>query len=103
MSARLSYSEVESISLSFKKFFQQSDRLWLFGSRADPSALGGDIDLYIETTLNLDEAIDQKIRFITELYYKIGDQKIDVVLNCTQTNYKLPIYEIARQQGVRLV
>ena len=103
MNVRLSSSEVESISLSFKKFFQQSDHLWLFGSRADLLALGGDIDLYIETTLNLDEAIDQKIRFVTELYYKIGDQKIDVVLNCTQTNYILPIYEIARQQGVQLV
>ena len=103
MNARLSSSEIESISLSFKKFFSQSDHLWLFGSRADPSALGGDIDLYIETTLNLDEAIDQKIHFITELYYKIGDQKIDVVLNCTQTNYILPIYKIAKEQGILLV
>ena len=103
MNVRLSSSEIESISLSFKKFFSQSDHLWLFGSRADPSALGGDIDLYIETTLNLDEAIDQKIRFVTELYYKIGDQKIDIVLNCIQTNYILPIYKIARSQGIQLV
>ncbi len=103
MNVRLSSSEVEAISLTFKKFFQKSDRLWLFGSRADPAALGGDIDLYIETTLELDEAIDRKIRFVAELYYKIGDQKIDAVLNCTQSNYILPIYEIARRLGVQLV
>lgn len=103
MTIRLSASEIDAISCSFKKKFQKEDHLWLFGSRANPSARGGDIDLYIETTLDEDVAIDQKIRFVTELYYKIGDQKIDIILNCTKANYTLPIYTIARQEGVLLV
>ena len=103
MRVRLSPSELEFIKTSFRKFFQKDDHLWLFGSRIDLSALGGDIDLYIETTLDADLAIDQKIHFVTELYYKIGDQKIDIVLNCTQENCILPIYTIAKKEGLQLV
>lgn len=103
MNIRLSPSEVDTISSSFKKFFSKSDHLWLFGSRANPSARGGDIDLYIETSLDEDTAINQKIYFVTELYYKIGDQKIDIVLNCTQANHTLPIHIVAKRDGIKLV
>lgn len=41
--------------------------------------------------------------FLTRLEQKIGEQKIDVVLNVLALKYRLPIYEIAIKEGIRLV
>ena len=80
------------------------DELWLFGSRADLSKKGGDIDLYIEThAKTVDEAIKRKTDFVWNLEQTIGEQKIDIVLNPLNFPYPLPIHEIAKIEGVRIV
>jgi len=48
---RLSSFEQNSIITNFKNYFPNS-KLYLFGSRADNTKKGGDIDLYIETTID---------------------------------------------------
>lgn len=101
---RLSTRIIDAISRSFLEHFLPDDKLWLFGSRLDLSKKGGDIDLYIETNIdNVDTAVDRKIAFLSNLKKEIGDQKIDVVLRIISSNYHLPIYEIAKSQGVRLI
>ena len=101
---RLSPFEVNAISSTFKLFFEPEDHLWLFGSRTRPEARGGDIDLYIETTIsNIALANSKKNHFLIELYITIGDQKIDVVLNNFSDSHELPIYAIAKKEGIQLV
>ncbi|MCE3230723.1 MAG: polymerase, beta domain protein region [Alphaproteobacteria bacterium] len=101
---RLAPSEVEAICETFRQFFAPEDHLWLFGSRANLKARGGDIDLYIETTIpDVSSVVDKKISFVTDLYDKIGEQKIDVVLRLLSSDFQLPIYDIAKQEGVQLV
>ena len=103
-SIRLASDEIDAICTAFRQFFLPEDRLWIFGSRVDPTARGGDIDLYIETHLqDAGACVGAKISFVTELYEKIGEQKIDVVLNLLSSNYKLFIYEVARTEGIQLV
>lgn len=101
---RLTDFEIKSIKELFVKNFSPGDHLWLFGSRVDDTQRGGDIDLYIETS-NKDIAavIKQKRKFLVELKMMIGDQKIDVVINTLITPTHLPIYDVARQNGVLLV
>ena len=53
----------------------------LFGSRTDNKNRGGDIDLFIRTQTGKNLNIKSKINFITDLILKIGEQKIDVVLD----------------------
>jgi len=77
--------------------------LWVFGSRANLNARGGDIDLYVETTLSADEAVERERWFVAELYDKIGEQKIDVVLRLRSSDFHLPIYDVAREEGIQLV
>ena len=100
---RLKPFEIEAICSSFRTYFGPEDHLWLFGSRVNPQARGGDIDLYIETLLDASTAVDKEGDFVFELYDKIGEQKIDVVLNLITRPYKLAIYEVAREEGVQLV
>lgn len=42
-----------------------------------------------------------KFSFITKLNIRLGDQKIDVVIKCDET--ELLIYKIAREEGIQLV
>jgi len=100
---RLTSFEIDAICESFRRYFAPEDHLWLFGSRVNPKARGGDIDLYVETILDASAAVDSDTAFAIELYEKIGEQKIDVVLNLVTRDYKLPIYEVAREEGVQLV
>lgn len=48
MTIRLEQSDLYSIIQTFKECFEESDHLWLFGSKVDSNKRGGDIDLYIE-------------------------------------------------------
>ena len=104
MTIRLTLSEIEAIQKAFKHFFPKEDRLWIFGSRVDPTKKGGDIDLFIETHLSDPQIINEvQLNFLIQLYHQIGLQKIDIViyrLSCPTTS---PIYDIARQEGIQLI
>lgn len=101
---RLSVSEVNAIKEAFGQHFASKDHLWLFGSRTNPEERGGDIDLYIETTIHPSaEALNRKISFVCDLYERIGLQKIDVVLNVVGSDFHLPIYDVAKSEGMKLV
>ena len=98
---RLTQFEIDAIVSSFYEFFKPEDNIWLFGSRADTSKRGGDIDLYIKTSIkDYSEAFYKKRDFSIKLQDIIGEQKIDIVLDLgTQ---ELPIYQIAKTTGVKL-
>ena len=101
---RLPRASVDAIIKSFKNNFAVADSLWIFGSRVDLSARGGDIDLYIETdNSNSSEMLNHKLNMISEIWQLIGEQRIDVVLHITTDKLDLPIYRDARNNGVKIV
>lgn len=101
---RLKPAAIDIIVNAFKQSFLQSDRLWIFGSRVDLNARGGDIDLYIETN-EIDTALitQRRVKFIHSVIKNIGEQKIDVIIKLNNDPLILPIYSIAQQDGVKLV
>jgi predicted nucleotidyltransferase len=72
----------------------------LFGSRVDDTRRGGDIDLYIETTLSPPDAFQRETQLAADLYRALGERKVDIVVNTGLR--ELPIYRVAREQGVWL-
>ncbi|HQY22668.1 MAG TPA: nucleotidyltransferase domain-containing protein [Gammaproteobacteria bacterium] len=100
---RLKEFEIKAILQCFARYFLLDDHLWVFGSRADIQKKGGDIDLYIETKMNSREVYKAKMDFLHAVCDKIGDQKIDIVVHLIDDNIKLPIYMIAKTEGVQLV
>ena len=99
---RLTDKQVAQIKQNFSLYFLPQDHLWLFGSRTDPNAKGGDIDLYVETHLSsASKVMEAKIKFLTHLKMAIGEQKIDLVVKYNDTD--LPIYHVAQQEGIRLI
>ena len=101
---RLNDREINVIVTMFRQHFGVSDHLWLFGSRVDLTRRGGDIDLYIETYFDSPADIAQKkIKFLVDLKSELGEQKIDIVIKIMKAHEQLPIYEEARNSGVRLL
>lgn len=99
---RLNDFDLTTIKELFTLYFHEGDRLWLFGSRTDMSKKGGDIDLYIETSIkDGNDIIEARLNFLVSLDKKIGEQKIDVLIKFN--NYDLPIYNKAKLEGIRLV
>jgi predicted nucleotidyltransferase len=99
---RLSSAQVEAIKQETEYFFGAQAEVWLFGSRVDDAAKGGDVDLYVcsgvSDAANLTEA---RFAILARLKRRIGDRKIDLVLQ-REGGDVLPVYALARQQGVRL-
>jgi len=100
---RLTERQIQSIKVTAKDVFGPDVGVYVFGSRTDESQRGGDIDLYIEAPLNdPDEAAQARIRFLTRLKQKIGDQRIDLVLNKPNETNPPHIVQSARSTGIRL-
>jgi len=97
---RLSDKDRQTIKQTCLEQFH-TDEIYLFGSRVDDSASGGDIDLFIVPSQEESPAdlLNKKIRFLATVKQRIGDQKIDVVLSFDPDRL---IEREAREKGIRL-
>ena len=99
---RLSSGQIEAIKQETEHFFGAQAEVWLFGSRVDDNRRGGDVDLYVRSGMSdADQLAAARFAFLARLKRRIGDRKIDLVLQRSGGD-ELPIHELARQQGVKL-
>ena len=71
-------------------------QIWLFGSRADDSKKGGDIDIGI---LSSKVDVMEEIEIRQKIYDKIGEQKIDLVVSKSGQE---AFYKFAVKKGILL-
>lgn len=91
----------KSIYSSIKSRIQESipnAEVFLFGSRADDSAKGGDIDLLLLTEEKLSLVLINRIRRL--ILHDIGEQKIDIV-NFTKS-ITHPLKSLALESAIHL-
>jgi len=96
---RLSANQIKIIKDLSVRYFGMNAKVYLFGSRADDNKKGGDIDIYIETDV-AENIFDKKIDMLVELERKLGQRKIDLVVNNFRSN--LPIFTVAKAEGILL-
>jgi len=102
---RVTTEQIKTFDAHARHCFGDDAAFWLFGSRVDDSKKGGDYDFFIETNLNdADKIIERKIALLIELQEtdQFEDEKIDIVVKKRSCAFKMPIYEIARREGVRI-
>ena len=98
---RISQQQKQDITTLVQQHVSKDAKIWLFGSRVNDNARGGDIDLYIEVD-HLSDIFDRKINLRLALEDCWGETKVDLVVHDIQ--YPLqPIHRIAREEGVRLI
>jgi predicted nucleotidyltransferase len=95
---RLTATQQQTIREASLRCFGVPPRL--FGSRVDDAQRGGDIDIYIESDLPAADAFERQLQMAAELYRRLGDRKVDIVVNTGAVD--LPIYRVAQAQGVWL-
>jgi len=95
---RLTEMEIKAIKELAVEVFGEGTRVFLFGSRTNPSKKGGDIDLYI-IPANREKLFDKYIKYLAKLKLTIGDQKIDLIL---QEDPNRPIEKEALEKGIEL-
>jgi len=74
---RLSTIQQHSIRESVERFLPGA-KILLYGSRADDTKRGGDIDLLVLTKDTFERSVQYKI--LGALYQRIGEQKIDLLI-----------------------
>lgn len=97
---RLGHSQISVLVKATHQCFGDNAKIWLFGSRADDSKKGGDIDLYIETDLT-SGIVAAKLEMKALIWSAFGDQKIDILVH-SRTAKSSPMHAIAKQTGVEL-
>jgi predicted nucleotidyltransferase len=98
---RLSKFEQNIIKQTAEQIFGIEVKVFIFGSRINDNLKGGDIDIYIEVSKDNVNLLEKKIKFLVGLDDKLGEQKIDVVINSGQKNNR-PIFQLAKANGVQL-
>jgi predicted nucleotidyltransferase len=98
---RLTPEQVQAIRQTAQRILGPDARVSLFGSRALDERKGGDIDLFFETNLALDNRAKTICRLSGALTMALGDRKIDVILKDINTP-PAAIFDIAKRTGVPL-
>ncbi len=81
LAMRLTRDQVTAIKSAVAETLGAQAETYLFGSRVDDARKGGDIDLLIIPTvqLNPDESLDAKLKIRSRLFRSLGERKIDIV------------------------
>ena len=93
-------SEIKTKIIKYaNQYFGTDIKLYLFGSRVYDNKKGGDIDLYLESSKEID--INQQIKFLNDMYKNVTERKIDLIIN-TPSKKDKPIFHTAKQEGILL-
>lgn len=94
---RITEAEAQAAVSVVRKHLGASAAVWLFGSRVDDRQKGGDVDIYAET--DAESIALPAARARGELADMLG-RHVDLIVD-NHTRH-LPIFDIAKKQGVRL-
>ncbi|MBU3697406.1 nucleotidyltransferase domain-containing protein [Dechloromonas sp.] len=95
---RLSQQQCQSLSRTLHHHFGDDAACYVFGSRLDDNARGGDLDVFVETTRPTD--YHQRARALMQLQDAV-DLPIDLVVK-DPLDCERPIHAIARLSGERI-
>ena len=93
---RLKQNEVALLKEKLASLSKEA-KLYLFGSRADDTKKGGDIDLLVVS----EKLAKRDLRHLRLAFFKVfGEQKIDILLD--DGSFKKPFHKMISQKAVLL-
>ena len=98
---RFTTEQIALIKQNTALIFGDDTKIYLFGSRTDDNAKGGDIDLFIELANETEKPVSKTIRLNGVLQQAIGMQKIDIVFHAPSYHWQ-PIHTEAKERGILL-
>ena len=98
---RLTTEQICIIKNKAAQIFGEEIQIYLFGSRTDDNARGGDIDLFINSAESIENPVSKTLLLNGLLQQAIGMQKIDIIFHTPSYDWK-PIHTAAKEQGILL-
>lgn len=98
---RITPNERSIIIETAAQVFGAATTVWLFGSRVDDAAKGGDVDLLVKLEMPVAHLAALVMRYNALLQMKLGLQKIDILVVDPSTTLK-PIHQHALTTAIRL-
>jgi predicted nucleotidyltransferase len=98
---RITSHQASVIKTQTVQIFGPQAQVWLFGSRVDDQARGGDIDLLVAVPQMVERPALLPAQLAARLQMVLGEQRIDVVLQAPNLKQQ-PIHVVARSQGILL-
>lgn len=98
---RISARDQKAIRETAEEVFGKNVKVILFGSRVYDTERGGDIDILIESPEPVSKALKKKIPLLVKLKQRIGDRKIDVLIQGIDSEEKA-IFKVAHREGVKI-
>jgi hypothetical protein len=95
---RLTTEQANIIKQKTAKVFGDNARVFLFGSRVDDTKKGGDIDLFIDTTIDTDILKKAQLKNLLEAHLQLPVDILTVQRNTPLT----PFQKIAFTNSVQL-
>jgi uncharacterized protein len=101
---RLTEAERRDIALAAASVLPPGTRVSLFGSRVDDARRGGDVDLLVEmpAPASPDELVRLRGRLTAQLYRRMGERRIDVLMCQRDQPDPRPVVAAARRDGIEL-
>ena len=102
---RLTEDERRDITVAASAVLPRGCRVSLFGSRTDDSKRGGDVDLLVEFPVipSASELVRLRSLLTVQLYRRMGERRIDIVMTDMGTADERLIVSEARRQALELV
>ena len=98
---RLTAHEHATILRVVDSFTEARGRVWLFGSRTDDGARGGDLDLLVESPIPVPRPARLMAAIGARLEMELGERRIDLLLQAPNLK-PLPVHRVARSTGILL-
>lgn len=95
---RLTEDQIDAIRRLVHQIGGQNARVRVFGSRLNDEALGGDLDLMVETGTPVDNPALLSARMSALVSRVMLGRKVDVLISAPNL-LRLPIHEIAYAEG----
>ena len=99
---RLPAEAVRRIKEVVARTFPPRSRVALFGSRTDPRARGGDVDLLVISPGDPGTLTRARLQAIARLQLDLGEQHIDLIATADPEHDRRPIVKEAMRSGVWL-
>ena len=95
---RISQNEINIIKNAILEYIMDA-KIFLFGSRVDDSKKGGDIDIFVETKLDI--TLKEQIKILSKIEMLGVSRKVDLIVK-TPKSKEQPIFKTAKKEGIIL-
>ena len=95
---RLTQAQTQAIGQLVSQLAGAEARVWVFGSRLDDKARGGDLDLLLELPAAVENPALLAARVSARVSRLMQGRKVDVVISAPNL-MRLPIHDVAFREG----